>query len=271
MPRDAAVPELRQGRHSGNDPATRMSHEHLVETFGGRYRVRIAANSGDLDTVLALRKACFGGAAGRADAHDATAIQVFVEAADNNALVCSYRLRLLEGGELHRSYAAQFYDLRRLSAHEGVMMELGRFCIDRNYRDPDILRLAWCAITALVDARNVKMLFGCSSFAGVDPRPYHDAFGMLRARHLAPPAWRPGIGAAEVFAFADIPRDRPDPRAAALQMPPPLRSYLLMGGRVSDHAVVDRALQTLHVFTALEVAAIPEGRKRSLRALVQQI
>jgi putative hemolysin len=50
-------------------------------------------------------------------------------------------------------------------------------------------------------------------------------------------------------------------------MPPLLRSYLAMGGRVSDHAVVDHRLDTLHVFTGLEVARISPGRKRLLRAM----
>ncbi len=52
-------------------------------------------------------------------------------------------------------------------------------------------------------------------------------------------------------------------------MPPLLRSYLLMGGWVSDHAVVDRQMNTLHVFTGLEISAIPAARKRLLRAVAQ--
>jgi putative hemolysin len=50
-------------------------------------------------------------------------------------------------------------------------------------------------------------------------------------------------------------------------MPPLLRSYLAMGGWVSDHAVIDREMGTMHVFTGLEVRAIPAARKRLLRAL----
>ena len=49
------------------------------------------------------------------------------------------------------------------------------------------------------------------------------------------------------------------------RMPPLLRSYLAMGGWVSDHAVVDRDMNTLHVFTGLEVRAIPPARARALR------
>jgi putative hemolysin len=48
-------------------------------------------------------------------------------------------------------------------------------------------------------------------------------------------------------------------------MPPLLRSYLMMGGWVSDHAVIDAELDTLHVFTGVEIARVPEARARLLR------
>ena len=50
---------------------------------------------------------------------------------------------------------------------------------------------------------------------------------------------------------------------------PLLRTYLSMGGRVSDHAVVDSQLDTLHVFTGLDIAAIPAARAKLLRADAQ--
>jgi L-ornithine Nalpha-acyltransferase len=46
-----------------------------------------------------------------------------------------------------------------------------------------------------------------------------------------------------------------------------LRSYLSMGARVSDHAVIDRNMNTMHVYTALKIAEIPVGRARMLRTL----
>ena len=64
-----------------------------------------------------------------------------------------------------------------------------------------------------------------------------------------------------------FPAEISDPRLALHQMPPLLRTYLGMGGWVSDHAVIDRAMQTLHVFTGVEIAAIPPARVRALRAV----
>ena len=89
-------------------------------------------------------------------------------------------------------------------------------------------------------------------------------FAMLRDRHVAPRRWLPRVKAPEVFRFARL-IGRPDPRRAMAAMPPLLRTYLMMGGWVSDHAVVDAQMDTLHVFTGLEIRAIPPGRAKLLR------
>jgi putative hemolysin len=122
-------------------------------------------------------------------------------------------------------------------------------------------------MTRYVDEEGVEMLFGCSSFRGTDAQGYLDAFAMLKERHLAPKRWLPRVKAPDVFRFARRLRRKPDARRAMLTMPPLLRSYLAMGGWVSDHAVVDRDLNTLHVFTGLEIRAIPEARARLLRGV----
>jgi putative hemolysin len=111
------------------------------------------------------------------------------------------------------------------------------------------------------------MLFGCSSFRGTDRSPYLDTFAMLKDHHLAPVQWRPMVKAQQVFRFAARLRRRPDRRKALQAMPPLLRTYLMMGGWVSDHAVIDTQMDTLHVFTGLEISAIPDARKKLLRAV----
>ena len=118
-----------------------------------------------------------------------------------------------------------------------------------------------------VDRHDVGLLFGCTSFAGTDPAPYDDCFHLLGAAHLAPSNLQPLTKSPEIHSFSDLyPKTRPNIMAARKTMPSLLRSYLGMGGWVSDHAVIDRALNTLHVFTGVEIAKIPESRKRLLRA-----
>lgn len=234
----------------------------------GRYRASLASSEGELSEARALRSLCFATAAPDADAFDSRCDHLLVRAADGGTLVACFRLLRLGGGaQIADSYSAQFYDLSALAAFPGRVAEVGRFCIRPGWPDPDILRLAWGALARIVDQDGLSLLFGCSSFAGTRAEDYLDVFAMLKARHLAPARWRPGVRAAEVFRYAARLRRRPDQKAALARMPPLLRTYLAMGGWVSDHAVIDRKMNTLHVFTGLEIGAIPPARARALRAV----
>ncbi len=238
----------------------------------GRYQARIAETDGDIRKAQALRHRAFhpeGPETGLdRDEFDAICTHILVEEAASENLLCCFRmLPLTDGGEIERTYSAQFYELSALRQFNGPMVEMGRFCIRPGANDPDLLRVAWAAMTRYVDDNGVEMLFGCSSFKGTDADPYFDAFAMLKDRHLAPRRWLPRVKAPSVFRFAQkLRRTKPDAKRAMLGMPPLLRTYLLMGGWVSDHAVVDRQMNTLHVFTGLEIAAIPPMRKRLLRS-----
>lgn len=238
----------------------------------GRYRTREAETEADIRAAQALRFLAFKPAEVEEgldrDAFDDLCTHILVEEEQGGRLVCCFRMLPLTGGaEIERTYSAQFYELSALRNFQGPMVEMGRFCIHPEAKDPDILRVAWGAMTRFVDENGVEMLFGCSSFKGTDAEIYADAFAMLKERHLAPRRWLPRVKAPSVFRFAQKFRLRkPDAKLAMLRMPPLLRTYLMMGGWVSDHAVVDRQMNTLHVFTGLEIAAIPPTRKRLLRA-----
>jgi putative hemolysin len=248
----------------------------------GRYRVRFSYDPADIAAAQRLRADVFRGDArlDDADAFDALCCHALVEEDVTGTLVCCFRMLFLPGGDaIERSYAAQFYDLAKLRRYPGKMVELGRFCVvpvqsqgqtqdpSQGQLDPDILRSAWGALTSLVDAEGVALLFGCSSFEGHDATRYADSFAMLAARHLAPERWRPGLKSPATYPFAAHAEGQHCDRKAALAaMPPLLRTYLMMGGWVSDHAVIDADLGTMHVFTGVEIASIPPHRKKLLRA-----
>ena len=239
----------------------------MVGLKKGRYVARLAQSDADIRAAQALRHLAFHGTVGLdADEYDVICNHILVEERKSGELVCCFRmLPLSAGNEISRSYSAQFYELSALEEFEGSMVEMGRFCIHPDWTDPDILRVAWAAMTGYVDDNNVEMLFGCSSFKGTDADPYLDSFAVLRDKHLAPKRWVPRIKAPKVFQYAARLRRKPDLKRAQLKMPPLLRTYLVMGGWVSDHAVIDNELNTLHVFTGVEIARVPEARARLMR------
>ena len=174
-------------------------------------------------------------------------------------------LHLQNGGQIGRSCSAQHYELSNLAQYPAPMVEMGRFCVAPDRRDADVTRVAWAAMTAYVQKHGVELLFGCSSFDGADAEAHMEAFAYLKEKHIAPKRWLPRVKAPRVFRFAKHLRlRRPDMKLAMRRMPPLLRSYLLLGGWVSDHAVIDNDLNTLHVFTGVEIGRVPARRRKLL-------
>ncbi len=234
-----------------------------------KYRARLGKTSSDIQSAQRLRYKRFKNGEGLdEDEFDPMCQHVLVEEVATGKLVCCFRfLPLADGTEISRSYSAKYYDLSALESYAGTMVEMGRFCIDPDYKDAAILRVAWSAMTTYVDENKVDMLFGCSSFQGLDADAHMEAFTLLKDRHLAPKRWLPRPKAPQVFKFAAMLKPRkPNLKSAMRAMPPLLRTYLVMGGWVSDHAVVDPDMNTLHVFTGVEINRVPEKRARILRA-----
>lgn len=237
----------------------------------GRYTARFADSVVDVIRTQKLRHRCFIEAAGLPARPDALERDQFDAACEHGmvedeggTLVCSFRvMALASGADLGRSYSAQSYDLAQLTGRTDPLIELGRFCVAPQVADPDVLRLAWGVLARYVDTCGAGLLFGCSSFQGTDPAAYAHGFSVLAARHVGPVPI--GVAAADVVRLGG--GDSADLRAGLAQLPPLLRSYLSMGGWVSDHAVIDHQMNTLHVFTGLEIADIPPRRARALRAL----
>lgn len=244
----------------------------MARSDRSRYRSRLVTAGPAIAAAQRLRHRAFHGRDGLdQDPFDSACTHLLIEDRTNDALVGTLRFQVFDtGAGVRNGYSAQFYDLERLSTYQGLVLELGRVCRGPDTRDPDILRLALAVLGRVVVKRGVSLVIGCSSFAGVDPAPYTSAFRTLLAAHQAPDHVRPGAKAPQRVRFADLSNPasgKPDAPQAGL--PPLLRAYVRMGGWVSDHAVVDAQMGTLHVFTGLDIAAIPPRRARSLWALAQ--
>lgn len=236
-----------------------MAHDDV------KYRSRVGDSPQDVRTCQRLRGRAFGLVDIDVDPFDTLCTHILIEDHNDQLVACFRVLPLFDGGEITRSYAAQYYELSALEAYRGKMVEMGRFCIDPNHHDPDIIRVAWAAMTSYVHDNDIDLMFGCTSFRGVDQTVYLDAFRLLKERHLGPKRWLPKVKAPRIFPFAARLRKRPDVKEAMRRMPPLLKSYLMMGGWVSDHAVIDDQMNTIHVFTGVEIAAIPPARRRLLQ------
>ena len=234
----------------------------------GRYRARFASSSFDISAAQSLRYQCFNlinEVKLDVDDFDTLCQHVLIENLETEKLICCYRILSFENGNnISCSYSAQFYDLQAIESYTRPMIEVGRFCIDPEVNDPRIALTAWAALAQIVEKKQIALLFGCSSFEGIEKEKYLDSFALLRDRYMAPDHWRPKIKAAQVFCYSKDLIYKVDRKKALSNMPPLLKTYLAMGAWVSDHAVIDLNMKTFHLFTGMEISKIPKSRKNFL-------
>ena len=170
----------------------------------------------------------------------------------NDRLVLVFRSRIFSSMEdILCSYSAQYYDLTRLSSLPFKPMEIGRLCIDKHASDPFLLLFAFKYLRSLASSHRVDFIFGCSSFAGADNPSHLTALSSLGKNQIASSKFlikkkSPRVLDIKKFIAAQENRSRSF-------LPPLLKFYLSLGGRVSDHAVIDKDLDTLHIFTYVDL------------------
>lgn len=158
--------------------------------------------------------------------------------------------RLLRRDAAHRVgrfYTQDEYNIRKLLRSRTEVLELGRSCVDPEYRKQMTMNLLWRGIAHYVESHDIKLMFGCASFPGTDPDVLAPQLSYLYYNHLAPPPLRPKALRARYVAMDRLAPGRFDERRAKATLPPLIKGYLRLGGYVGDGAVVDHQFGTTDV------------------------
>jgi len=155
-------------------------------------------------------------------------------------------------------YTAGEFDIRRLLASQGEILELGRSCVDEASRDRPTMQLLWRAIAGYVFHHRIDLMFGCASLPGADPAAHALTLSYLHHSHLAPPELRPRAHAARHVEMNIMPVADIDRRRALATLPPLIKGYLRLGGFVGDGAVVDSDFNTTDVCVVVKMALIKD-------------
>ena len=88
----------------------------------------------------------------------------------DEAIVGTYRLLRRSVAQRHGGfYTAGEYDIARLLAVEGELVELGRSCVDMNYRAGAAAQALLRGLGAYAVQHDIRIMFGCASLHGTDP------------------------------------------------------------------------------------------------------
>ena len=181
-----------------------------------------------------------------------------------NKIVGTYRLirgdvALSFGG----FYTSSEFDLTNIlnSYKHKQILELGRSCVHKDYRNGTTMKLLWKAIAEYIKLYDIKVLLGCASFPGTDVQEFSKELSYLRSNFSLPeeisvkslldnnyPVYiKNNINESDIRTFA--------------KLPPLIKGYLRVGGRVSDSFFVDYDFNTIDLCVIVQTVNIDEKYK----------
>jgi len=220
-----------------------------------RFEVGFAANRQEVLETQQLRYRIFAGELGAKidggidhDQYDPFCRHLLVrETETGKVIACTRILTGDRASDAGGFYSESEFDLAMLDSLPGRVLEIGRTCVDADYRSGAVIATLWQGIASYIINHGYDYLFGCASIGLEDGGAQaHAILEQIRAKHLAPDRQR-------VRPFIPLPAAdaRPDEK---FKMPPLLKAYLSLGAKACGEAYWDRDFNCADVFMLLNVA-----------------
>jgi putative hemolysin len=187
------------------------------------------------------------------DAFDAYCDHLIVRDLNSKEVVGTYRLML--GTQARKNigfYSEQEFDLDRIKRLDGELLELGRTCARRDFRDKALIPLMWETIVNFARQHGVRYIFGCGSLYTTEVGEVSRCFALLRNKYYAPEAYRVYPVPATVFAGVDQKLEWEHDPALFQRLPSLIKGYLRAGAWICGPPALDSEFGTTDFFLLLD-------------------
>jgi putative hemolysin len=183
------------------------------------------------------------------DIFDPYCDHLIVRDADAGRIVGTYRLLAPhQARRIGGYYSETEFDLLRLRNLRDSMVEIGRSCIDTEYRTGAVISLLWSGIAGYMLRNRYDYLIGCASLSMADGGRNATALYQRLGDHYAPPEYR-------VFPRCRLPIESLDGGIQA-EPPPLVKGYLRAGAWVCGEPAWDPDFNTADLLLLLPMARI---------------
>jgi len=172
------------------------------------------------------------------DLYDPFCEHLIVRDEDAGRIVGTYRILSPSAArEVGSYYSEDEFDLTRLRHLKSRMVEIGRSCIDAEYRSGAVITLLWSGLARYMLENNYDYLIGCASVSMADGgHAAASLYNRLRDKHLAP---------TEYHVFPRCPLPMSALRSDLAAEPPPLiKGYLRAGAWICGEPAWDPDFNT---------------------------
>ena len=188
------------------------------------------------------------------DAYDAYCDHLIVKDVPTGKVVGTYRLLRQSVAERHIGfYSENEFELTKLKALPGELLELGRSCVAHSHRNATTVARLWHAIIEYARQRGIRYLFGCGSLHQSEVEQIQPLYAYLRDHYCAPECYRVQPLPACRMSFNENAAIGYEPRAMSRQLAPVMKGYLRAGAMICSPPAFDAEFGTADVLVLLEM------------------
>ncbi len=151
-------------------------------------------------------------------------------------------------------YTETEFNIDKLKASGGRIMEMSRSCIHPDYRSKTAINLLWKGIAACVFDNDIDFLIGVPSFNGTDLQDHLAAISYMNAFHATDDAIRPHVQPQFYQELALLKTEQIDKKAVFNALPPLFKGYLRIGVGVGEGFYIDQQFNMIDLCVVLDVA-----------------
>lgn len=240
----------------------------------GKFTIKTAANGKELEECLRLRFDVFHREYQNKRRTEGVDIDKLDFVCDHLVIIEKTSGRVIGTYRMNSSlfsdtfYAATEFNIDKLLEIPGNKLELGRACIDREYRTGAVISLLWRGIFRYAALTETSIFFGCTSVKATDPleigmvtkfvsenAPIADEASVMPLKKFRVPHLRKALQYIESNPF--------EYRAEVVseQIPALFSSYLSLGAKVFPEPALDRDFGCIDFLTIVYYDQIEPGLK----------
>ena len=155
-------------------------------------------------------------------------------------------------------YSASEFNLDPLREYKQSILEVGRSCVDQNYRNGKIIKMLWKGLTREIIIENYNYVIGCASFSETDPKKIRRELSYLNHFHMAPKKFDIRAILEKKVDWKIIGKSNINVKEVFNNLPPLIKAYLRVGAWISGEAVLDKVFKTIDVCVLLKSSNIKE-------------
>ncbi len=240
-----------------------------LQLQAGAYVARLAVTEHERDETYRLRFIVFnlelneGLESAYVDGYDKDRFDdvcdhLIIEEKATGEIVGTYRIQMGDvAGRNHGYYSEQEFCFAPYEAMRGEIVELGRACIRRDHRSPEVLHLLWRGIAKYALMNGGRYMMGCCSLTSQNADQGYAVHSALKNWMVEPELRTVAKGK---FVMPERVMDIPETRAPKL-----LRAYLTIGAKICSAPAIDREFKTIDFLTILDLHTLhPRMAKRFL-------